>query len=666
MKPRKFRLAAFAAAVCAVLSLQTGCLKEQHPGTYYTFTGYTVASYLESRSDDFSEFIKVLKKANLWSELSTYGFYTCFAPSNSAVNAFVRERGELKGKTYNSVDDLPKEDCDTLAWTHLVGMTCYVAEMVEGSFPKVNMNDRFLMLSFDSVSTSSEGDSIHKLTRCVNKLSRLVEYDDTVENGVVHIIDKCIDFSGDYIFDIIDADRNTILFSEAMKLTGLQDSLKVWYDYNYTIGDDSVDVGVPLTSAGNNYTVYYWDKKKTCFTIFVEPDEVYAAKGITTVEELAQYAKTVYDEINPEYADITDYTDRRNSLNRFISYHILPFYAGYNSFNPRSDIVKMYNAGVIDPEDYFETMCPHSLMRISTDKQSKDILINHRGKEGNGTMDFHGAKHRGIRIYPPTEMGDINQIARNGIFHYIDDILVYDRTVREDILDRRLRIDCTTLSPDFITSGARQQQPLIEGEKRGFGFKQPKNFHSYSDDFVLSVRAASTSSYAYEGDGIDIQGNFDMYVKLPPIPHDGTWQLRISFRSNDACGIIQQYLGEGSVTDWKPLGIPSDLRVTPTDPSVGWISDEELESQEDIDALDKSLKNRGWMKGADSQLTNSGVLHRNQETMARRILCTEYMYANRDYYLRLKQIMDNSKAEYLFDFIELVPKSVYDNGEDKH
>lgn len=655
-----------AAITFAAIAFQTSCFEEQHPGTYYTFTGYTVASFLESRPDNFSEFVKVLKKANLWSELSTYGFYTCFAPDNNAVNRFVHERGELAGKTYDSVDDLPKSDCDTLAWTHLLEMTCYVAEMVEGSFPKVNMNDRFLMLSFDSVSATAQGDTIHKLTRRINKLSSLVEYDDTVENGVVHVIDRCIDFSGDYIFDIIDNDRNTILFSEALKLTGLQDSLKIWYDDKYHIGDDSIDIGVPLTSAGNNYTVYYWEKKKTCFTIFVEPDDVYSANGIDSLEALIDYAKTVYDQVYPEDSTVTDFTDRRNSLNRFISYHILPFYAGYNSFNPRSDIVKMYNAGIIDPEDYFETMCPHTLMRISTDKQSKDVLINHRGKEGKGIMDFNGGQYRGIRICPPTETGEINQIARNGIFHYIDGILVYDNNIRENILDRRLRVDCTTLSPDFITAGARQQQPLIEGEKRGFGFKQPKNFHSYSDDFVLSVRAASTSSYAYEGDGIDIQGNFDMYVKLPPIPHDGTWQLRISFRSNDACGIIQQYLGEGSVTDWKPLGIPSDLRVTPTDPSVGWVKDEELENQEAVDALDKSLKNRGWMKGADSQLTNQGVKHRDQETMARRILCTEYMYADRDYYLRLKQILDNSKAEYLFDYIELVPKSVYDNGEDKH
>ena len=42
------------------------------------------------------------------------------------------------------------------------------------------------------------------------------------------------------------------------------------------------------------------------------------------------------------------------------------------------------------------------------------------------------------------------------------------------------------------------------------------------------------------------------------------------------------------------------------------------------------------------------------------------MTPNTDYYIRFKQLLDNNKAEFLFDYIELVPKSVFDNAEDKH
>jgi hypothetical protein len=78
------------------------------------------------------------------------------------------------------------------------------------------------------------------------------------------------------------------------------------------------------------------------------------------------------------------------------------------------------------------------------------------------------------------------------------------------------------------------------------------------------------------------------------------------------------------------------------------------------------MKNRGWLKGSIAQRTDDGDLHRDVRSMGRMILTTDYMKSNMDYYLRIKQILDNNKAQFLFDFIELVPKSVYDGHEDKN
>ena len=47
--------------------------------------------------------------------LATYGHYTCFAPSNDAVDAFLKSRG------FSSVSQLTDADCDTIARTHLGG-----------------------------------------------------------------------------------------------------------------------------------------------------------------------------------------------------------------------------------------------------------------------------------------------------------------------------------------------------------------------------------------------------------------------------------------------------------------------------------------------------------------------------------------------------------------
>lgn len=692
---RKLRFLLPCSLIALTLSTLTlsGCWEEQHPGTYYTFTGQTIGSALAEKPD-YSDFVYVLQKSGMWNNLITYGYNTCFAPDNQAMADFVIEREAFAKRVaieegrdpstvqYNSVKDLPKEDCDTLAWTHLLDITCFLGELDPGLLPKVNLNDRFLILTLDSIHREQFGDSVVALQRRLN--NAIVRFqDDSCENGVVHYIDRCIDFGGDYVYDLVDNDPKTKLFSEALKLCGFHDILNEWYDDSYKIGEDSVTKGIKLTQAGNPWNVHYWEKRKTNFTLLVPTDSIFRKNNIfNVIPDMFNKANEVYNPDNLLSDTIlNDYSNPQNPLFKFLSYHILPFLVDLSRINGRKEVMKDHSLFTTTPEDYFETYLPRSLMRITTLINSNNemdmgmVYINNRGSEGNGTVGFNGPKYKGVKILTAEEMGVTKYSALNGVYHYVDNILLYDETVREDILDRRLRIDCSTISPDFITSGARQFDNTPTGDDDySWGFKNPKNFASYHQDYVLQVRPTKKgSSYAYEGDGVDIQGQFDMYVKLPPIPHNGTWQLRLSFRSNSHCGIIQNYLAsipagqEVQRTDWKPLGIPVDLRVAPTDASVGWVDDDDLEDDAAILALDKSMKNRGWMKGSAVQtVTGGSKTHRQQNTMARIIVMTEYLTSNMDHYIRIKQIMDDRNAEFLFDFMEWVPKSVYDNNEDKN
>ena len=673
--------------VCLAVSalLFAGCWDENHPGTYYTFEGKTIASNLMD-NPDYSDFVRVLERANILNDLKVYGHNTCFAPDNNAIAEFLREREIFARKAYNdnsitytTVDDLPKVDCDTLAWTHLLDIDCYIGDLTPGLLPKVNLNDRFLILSLDSTHVEQLGDSVVALQRRLNN-AIIVAKDDSCENGVVHYIDRCIDFKGNYVYDLVDNDPKTVLFSEALKACGFHPILSEYYDYTYKIGEDSVNGSVHLTQAGNDWTLHYWDKRKTCFTLLVPTDSIFNQNGIYSVDDMFDYAKNIYSDYNDVDSVMSNRSNPKNPLFRFLSYHILPFQMDLARINGRSEVIENHSLLTTDPEDYFTPYLPNSIMRISTQVKNRkldmgNVYINRRDAEGNGTVGFKGSKVRGVKILTQEEMGNKSIIALNGIYHYIDGILKYDEDIREDILDRRMRIDCSTLSPDFITSGGRQFDASNTGVSNySYGFKNPKNFASYNQDYKMQVRSASASgSYAYEGDGVDIQGQFDMYVKLPAVPHDGTWQLRLSFRANSHCGIIQNYYAcvapgaEVERTDWKPLGIPVDLRVNMTDPSVGWVKDSNLDDEAAIIALDKSMKNRGWLKGSAVQTINDGSTpHRDINTMGRLILMTDYITSNMDYYIRIKQILDSKNAEMLFDFIEWVPKTVYDNNEDKN
>ncbi len=364
-------------------------------------------------------------------------------------------------------------------------------------------------------------------------------------------------------------------------------------------------------------------------------------------------------------------------MNRFISYHILPFQVATDqNFNMRNDLIDARCVlKLLDPEDYFETYLPHSLIRFSTvysnGEDEKGVYINRRslGSSRNGELGLPYV--RGIRVYNSDEMKHVNNEACNGYFHFIDGVLTYDNDVRTDVLSRRMRIDCSTLSPDFMTSGARQSKPSGSVDEAK-GFKDPLNFKSFNPDYMMWVRCAVSNNWSFEGDAVDIVGNFDVMVKLPPVPTDGTYELRLSYRGLENCGVVQNYVGDDP-TKLNPCGIPTDLTIgADTNPNIGWVSDDDLLSeggQEAVEALDKAMHNRGYMKGPDSHKidpNDGGEPFRQKSIMARRVVTTDYFYANKDYYLRMKLVSNKLNAELNFDFMEWCPKSIYDNEEDKH
>ena len=57
------------------------CTDEIDKSNRFTFTGETMMDYLLNRSDRYSHFIEVLRKAEMLSLLQTYGQYTLSCPT---------------------------------------------------------------------------------------------------------------------------------------------------------------------------------------------------------------------------------------------------------------------------------------------------------------------------------------------------------------------------------------------------------------------------------------------------------------------------------------------------------------------------------------------------------------------------------------------------------
>jgi len=628
------------------------------PENYYSSTKITAAEFLERRPADFSQFVGILKRTPYFSMLSTYGTYstagllryTVFAPNNEGINNYLQAHG------YSSIDEIPTELCDTIARTHIIKKGAFFTTDIggDGALPELNMDDRYIVLSSDSDVVNG-----NKLRIFVNKTAQMVEYDDSVTNGVVHVLNNTVSANSSvrmFLPDKIAADSSLTIFTQALQLTGMADSLMKDIDLSYSCSVDSVETGTMerCTSGGQQYTRTYWvGKRYFRYTAFVEPDSVYHKAGIRNIDDLKAYAKRVYDMTYPEDAGLydDDFKNRKNPLNRFVSYHLLNRIGQYNSWVPSGEIRKCLNTYDIDAEEYYESMCPGTIMRFAGN--SEGLFINRRGV---GNRSERGKFIKGVKVLSPSESGSTDQNAQNGVYHYLDDILAYTTEVRDEVLNRRIRIDATVLSPDFMNCNGRGR--FGEDILTGFKNKYITDW-TCSDETFVGVHSDVLYWWSYQANAVCVSGKFDVAFKLPPVP-SGTYEIRLGYTSGDERGVVQAYLNN------EPCGIPIDLRVYGGDPNIGAIADTG-DSEEDM-ANDKAMHNRGYMKGPDSWRPGNGEDSMRKLGPLRRVLTTATLDSNKKYYLRMRQVLKEDDKYWSFDYIELCPKSIYASpeGEDTH
>ena len=576
--------------------------------------------------------------------LGTYGNFTLFAPNNEAISRYLSRNG------LSSVASISKETCDTLARIHIIKKGAFfTTDLADGDLPELNMNKGYIELSTDSDVTNN-----NKIVYYINKNARMVAYNDSVTNGVVHTLDNIITASNKWLPDKMEEDSTISLFNQALRLTGMADSLVKYRDETYSCGDDSVYTGVMVrcTSGSALYTRSYWPEERLFqYTAFVETDDVYRQHGINTIEDLIAKAKEIYDATYPKDAGLydDDFKNRKNPLNRFVSYHLLPRIGGYNDWVQSGDLREhCWYTALSDPEEYYETMCPGTIMRFAG--PAEGLFINRKGLQKKYDV-------RGVKVLSVSESGSIDQKAKNGRYYYLDDILAYTTEVRDKVLNCRIRIDATVLSTDFMNCNARGRYGLDELK----GFKNDYiNDWIVSDETYVGVHTDVGYWNSYCANAVCISGRFDVAFKLPPVP-SGTYEIRLGYTVGEERGVIQVYLNN------EPCGIPVDLRVYGPDPNIGWVAD--TDDDDTNVANDKAMHNRGYMKAMDSYRPwDADHPLRGNNWNLRRVLATTYLTPEETYYLRVRQVLEETDRYWSFDYIELCPKSVYGSpqGEDTH
>lgn len=564
----------------------------------YTFVGETVTSYC-SKQANLSIFSRIVEESETSSLLSSYGHYTCFAPTDSAFYKYFK----AKGITY---EDLKKEDKQKIVYNHVIKSehTDYMTESFqEGSLPEPSMSDRLINISF------AKYDENQRIL--VNQDVPILYKDIEVHNGVVHVVGNVVDPSNAYLTGLMKSKAYFSLFSQALEATALGDSIMGVYDATYQKPTSDPAVG----------SDFKWpEMKKYGYTIFAETDETFKKAGIETLDDLVQYAATYYGN-----EDAGDYKSRKNPLNKFVSYHILNRQMSTNDF--------LYSGAATSPDaegskfEYYETMLQYRLIEI---------------KSGNKLNTQKDGTHVSLND------SIVNLNGLNGYIHALNKVLVYDKNSMEnDVLNKRIRFDCYAIPPQLANNNIR--------------WKMINNSHTlpdgYCDDYFSYTKEtklmlwASESWTNYQADEMVMNGWFDFTLRMHPVP-PGTYEIRLGYRAETWRGVAQIFI------DKEIVGIPVDLRILGTDSRVGWVADD-LTTDNGVEN-DKMMRNRGYMKAPSSIFTLNGSRTLRSDNMSLRIIIGTFTFQDyAPHYFRAKNV-ESEDLQFHFDYLEYVPVSYID------
>ena len=716
-------------AVC-VFCMQ-GCADSLVEGPTRTNPDNTIVSYLEANSEVYSEYLLLLDSVMVGESANTpvsevlagNGNFTCFAPTNEAIQNY------LQLLTYNGVITEPTWDApefqevsvETGNRELLYGIRRNIVfnSIIDGGSSSTAYSSSDFQVNAELASANMNGLKLRITegngTRFAVEGCNIDDKnsDITTGNGYVHQVHKVIDAKkqtvaakfqnmvrekqyGYYTYAVLleacgmyselDKIEDGVYFQKRMK--GELEDLPQHPTFKGSGGPSPKSPGVLPGRRLIGYTLFlendaWWEK-----TLGLSEGTIQTMKPAELVAKVAS-AVAQNGWALASASTGTDYTDPNNVLNQFVSYHVLPGRIGPEKlvihFNELwySMTDKTKRASVYD---YYTTMGKRRLLKTyeaasTFDGKRNAIFLNrfpilNNGRTGDYTEIGCDEDKLGVEVNTQ-EVLEMD----NAFVYAISDVLCYSDRTADNLGNERMRMDVTTLFPELMTNDIRcnenfsyQHQCVGIPQTDNYNYLENCEISSGTNLYYLTGRVSSTSCWAnYQGDELNIVGNYEVTIKLPPVPKDGVYELRMGVSASGTRGLCQVYWGTNK-NALAPSGTPVDLRMGGENwyseysgyssgyiPSVvGW--EEDFEDDELNAEVAKRMRNNWYMKAPNYfYLYGESMSVRHRSNSLRRIVLREEMKADATYYIHIRNLLDNIWAELYMDYIELCPKSVFDN-----
>jgi uncharacterized surface protein with fasciclin (FAS1) repeats len=326
MKRIAFKLLAFALFVAATAAVWTSCKDDMEGQTFLTSDDVMMDDYITRNDLSMSKFLDVVDRAEFRGMLHAYGIYTCFVPTNEAIDAYLQSIGK------SSVADLSPEECADIVKYHVVRHTGEgedVVAFMSSDFIDGRLGNPTMLVKYLTTRTVTAEDG--RTVIQVNREANIVEKDIYVANGYIHKIDKVLTppekNCGEQVEELPD---EYSLFKQVLLETGWIDSLKqegegLWY------------------------------------TVFMQSNEAFATVEINNMSDLLQYLKD-----NAKYSDVTDS-------------ELLGIYAAYHC------VKGLYYIADLSKVSALQTQAPNQAIALKLKRDS--LLLNEYGNAGSDNYE---------------------------------------------------------------------------------------------------------------------------------------------------------------------------------------------------------------------------------------------------------------------------------------
>lgn len=271
---------------CMLLLTVIACEDPYKDSTYQIYDVNPISTYLDSKPEQFSQWVDILHHADLYNALNQSNMlFTAFIPTNEAVQAFLKKEG------YSSVDAMDTEYARQLVKYHIINGGISQDIFLEGGkLDKPNMLDDYLLV------TVKETGGINGIT--INDEATIVELavDSMVSNGYVYVINSVMNPPVETIYERLCKEPSYSVMKEIVDASGWKERLNTPYD----------------TVEASGYKIL----NKKNFTFLAVTNETFAKDGITNVQTL----------INALKNNNAKYTTDEAELNKYVGYHM---WSGY-------------------------------------------------------------------------------------------------------------------------------------------------------------------------------------------------------------------------------------------------------------------------------------------------------------------------------------------------